>query len=75
MVIKLLAKRIPFTSKREGLKHNWKPQGLIEIMDIDNGFHMVKFDNVMNRERILSGGLWMLIDHYVVVRQWSPYFI
>lgn len=45
-----------------------------EIMDVNNGFYMVKCDLPMDRERIISEGLWMIYDHYLAVAQWSPKF-
>lgn len=46
----------------------------MEVMDIDNEYFMVKFDHSDDRERALCGGPWMLFDHYIGVRRWSPNF-
>nr|KYP43663.1 Transposon TX1 uncharacterized [Cajanus cajan] len=36
---------------------------------------MVKFDLEADRERVMHGGPWMLFDHYLIVRPWSPEFV
>lgn len=46
----------------------------MEILDIDNGFYMAKFNNFEDRERALNEGPWLLFDHYVAVHQWSSDF-
>lgn len=46
----------------------------MELMDIDSGYLIVKFNHEKDHEKILSGGPWMLFDHYMVVREWSPKF-
>jgi len=44
-------------------------------MNVDNGFFMVKFDLADDRAKIINGGPWMLFDHYLAVRNWSPEFV
>ena len=45
------------------------------MKDIRNGFFMVKFDTMEDRSKVMTGGPWMLFDHYLVVCTWSPVFI
>jgi hypothetical protein len=51
-----------------------KLQGQFEIMDVDQGFYMVKFDMPSDREKIVMEGPWVVFDHYLAVSQWSPEF-
>jgi len=44
-------------------------------MNVDNGFFMVKFDLADDRAKVINGGPWMLFEHYLTVRNWSPEFI
>jgi hypothetical protein len=53
-------------------KIGWKSFGDLivrgfEIMDVDNGFYMVKCELLAVRERTVSNGPWMLFDHYLEV--------
>jgi len=43
-------------------------------MDNDNGFYMVKIDQVADKEKFIFGGPWLIFDHYLVVSHWSPEF-
>jgi hypothetical protein len=47
----------------------------MDIMDIGHGFFMVKFDLEIDREKVISGGPWMVLDHYVAIRPWTTDFI
>lgn len=75
LVIKLLGKSIGYNMMKDKLKKVWKPAGGFDILDVDNGFYMVKFDMPADREKALSDGPWMLYDHYLAVSQWTPEFV
>lgn len=47
----------------------------MDTVDIGHGFYMVKFDMEADREKAISGGPWMIFDHYLTVRPWVPDFI
>jgi hypothetical protein len=49
------------------LKGVWKLNGGFKLMNVDNGFFMVKFDLADDRAKIINGGPWMLFDHYLAV--------
>lgn len=69
IIIKILGKKVSFYGMKERLQRLWKPTRIMEVMDINYAYFMVKFDNPVDREKALSGGPWILYDHYVVVRQ------
>jgi len=72
LVIKLLGKTLGYNTLKDRLKKVWKLQGGFEIMDNDDGFYMVKFDQAANREKVISDGPWMIFDHCLAVSHWSP---
>lgn len=43
-------------------------------MDNDNGFYMVKFDLAADKEKVITGGPWLIFYHCLVVSHWSPKF-
>lgn len=49
----------------------WKLTRGFEIMNVDNGFFMVKCELLANREKIVSKGMLMLFDHYLAMTQWT----
>lgn len=73
-VIKLLGKKVGYNMMKEKLQRVWKPIRGFDILDVDNGFYMAKFDIVADREKVISEGPWMLYDHYLAVSTWTPDF-
>lgn len=67
LVVKLLGKSVGYKVIRDRLQRVWKPQGGFEILDIDNGFFMVKFDLMSDKEKVTSSGPWMIFDYYLCV--------
>lgn len=43
-------------------------------MNVDNGFFMVKYEMLADREKIMSQGPWMLFEIYLAVGQWTIHF-
>lgn len=41
---------------------------------LGHGFYMVKFDEAEDRTKVISGGPWMVFDHYLSIRLWTPEF-
>jgi hypothetical protein len=74
LVVKLLGKNLGYNIMKDRLHKVWKLQRGFEIMDNDNGFYMVKFDQVVNKEKVISGDPWLIFDHCLAVSHWSPEF-
>jgi len=74
IVVKLLGKNLGYNTMRDRLQKIWKLQGGFEIMDNDNGFYMVKFDLAADKEKVITGGPWLIFDHCLAVSHWSPEF-
>jgi hypothetical protein len=75
LIIKLLGKNIGYYQLRMRLKGVWKLNGGFELVDISNGFFMVKFDLADDRAKVINRGPWMIFDHYLAVHNWSPEFV
>jgi hypothetical protein len=54
------------------LRGVWKQSGDFELMDINNGFFMVKFDIKDQITKVINRGSWMLFD--MAVCNWSSDF-
>lgn len=74
IVVKLLGKNLGYNVMRDRLQKIWRLQGGFEIMDNDNGFYMVKFDQEADKEKVITGGPMLIFDHCLAVSHWSPEF-
>ncbi|CAI0449510.1 unnamed protein product [Linum tenue] len=43
-------------------------------MDLNNDTFLVTFGDEQDYLRALTGGPWVILDHYLIVHQWSPNF-
>ncbi|CAI0446447.1 unnamed protein product [Linum tenue] len=43
-------------------------------MDLDEDAFLATFDNDQDYLKALTGGPWIILDHYLIVYQWSPSF-
>lgn len=75
LVVKLLGKTLGFNIMKSKLSLTWKLSGGFKIIDIENGFYMVQFDDNEDRNKVIKGSPWMIFDHILSVRLWTPQFI
>lgn len=67
IVVKLLGKNLGYNTMRDRLQKIWRLQGGFDIMDNDNGFYKVKFDLAADKEKVITGGPWLIFDHCLTV--------
>lgn len=75
VIVKLLGKSLGYFTMRDRLKVTWKLSGGFDIMDVGNGFFMVKFDLPVDKEKVINDGPWMIFYHCLAVRTWVPDFV
>lgn len=73
--MKILGKKVGFRIMQNRLTSLWKLVGGFELMDVDNGYYMVKFELEEDRKKVIGGGPWMVFDNYLSVAPWSPEFV
>ncbi|KAL2331331.1 hypothetical protein Fmac_018912 [Flemingia macrophylla] len=58
IIVKQLGKKVGYLALRERLKVIWRLPHGFEMVDLVNGFFVVKFDSLMDREKVVVGGEW-----------------
>ncbi|CAL1374354.1 unnamed protein product [Linum trigynum] len=74
LVVRLLGRSISYTYLCSQLRWKWRPTGRLDILDLDDRTFLVTFHNDQDFLHALTGGPWTILDHYLVVHQWSPSF-
>ncbi|KAL8130356.1 hypothetical protein V2J09_019511 [Rumex salicifolius] len=74
LVIKALGTIIPLEILQRKLKELWKPAGKMRVIDLPNGYHIIKFSEERDYMGVLTGGPWTVFGHYVVIKPWTPNF-
>lgn len=73
-MVKLLGNKLGFNLIKSKLQGSSKPKGEMDLVDVDHGFFLVKFDMSDDRGRMVKVGPWMIFDHYLAVLEWSNMF-
>ncbi|XP_039061888.1 uncharacterized protein LOC120206244 [Hibiscus syriacus] len=74
VVVKLLGRRIGYTTLKNKLYDIWKPSQPFRLMDIENDYFLVSLRTRLNFLTALSDGPWTIFRHYLTVEPWSPDF-
>ncbi|CAN1805117.1 hypothetical protein LINPERHAP1_LOCUS24142 [Linum perenne] len=74
VIVRLLGKSIGYAYLCHRLRVMWKPTGAMQVVDLDKDCFLVKFGNDQDYFRALTGGPWMILEHYLIVQQWDPTF-
>lgn len=74
LIVKLLSKNVGFLVMKDMLQKIWKPNSGFDLIDVGNGFFVVKFDKEDDWMEVMDRP-WALFDHYLSVRTWSPEFV
>ncbi|XP_057432308.1 uncharacterized protein LOC130725066 [Lotus japonicus] len=75
LVVNLLGKRLGYRIMKTKLSNLWRLSGDFALLDVDNGFFLVKFDQEEDKRKVIDGGPWMIFDHYLAVATWNRSFI
>ncbi|KAH1107096.1 hypothetical protein J1N35_010864 [Gossypium stocksii] len=67
MVIKLLGRNIRHATIQNKIAILWKPSMSFQLMDIENGYFLAKFQNSDGFEKVLSLSLWVIYGQYLTV--------
>ncbi|MBA0713742.1 hypothetical protein Golax_012758, partial [Gossypium laxum] len=67
VILKLLSRNIGFSVLQNKLYNLWRPSVPLHMMDIENGYFLVKFQNKLDCERALSEGHWIIFGQYLTV--------
>ncbi|XP_028755171.1 uncharacterized protein LOC114714596 [Neltuma alba] len=74
VIVKLLDRSIGYKALETRLQILWARRGVINLINIGYGYLVVKLSNREDYFNALTGGPWMIYDHYLTVRSWEPNF-
>lgn len=74
LVIKIWGRKVGYTYLQRRLQAIWHPREKMEVIAIENDYYVVRFEAEDNFSFALTGGPWMILDHYLIVRTWTHDF-
>ncbi|MBA0668353.1 hypothetical protein Goklo_001274 [Gossypium klotzschianum] len=70
MVVKLLGRNIGYGALHNRILNLWKPSQPFRLMDVANGYYLVRFQSMGDYEMALTPGPWTVFGHYLTVQPW-----
>ncbi|MBA0771169.1 hypothetical protein Gotri_019681, partial [Gossypium trilobum] len=67
VVLKMLGRNLGITTLQNRLYGIWRPSKPFQLMDIENGYFLAKFQSTEDYDKILSQGPWVIFGHYLTV--------
>ncbi|KAL4304528.1 hypothetical protein GQ457_10G007360 [Hibiscus cannabinus] len=74
VVIRLLGKHIGYRALWNRIMALWQPKGAINLIDLDNGYFLVRFAIEEDFNKVLTGGPWVIYGTYLTVQPWHRNF-
>lgn len=74
VIVKLLRRNIGYNTLYNHILFLWKLVNSIQLMDIANGYFLVKFQDLGDYNKALSQGPWIVYGQYLTVQPWSKHF-
>ncbi|PPR86803.1 hypothetical protein GOBAR_AA33884 [Gossypium barbadense] len=74
VVVKLLGRNIGYGVLYNRISSLWKPSQPFRLMDIKNGYYLVRFQSRVDYDLALTQGPWIVFGHYLTVQPWTVEF-
>ncbi|KAA3458339.1 reverse transcriptase [Gossypium australe] len=74
VIIKLLGRSIGYAALSNRLNSLWNPSKPFHLMDIENGYYLVKLHSIHDYTKVLSQGPWLVYGQYLTVQPWTKEF-
>lgn len=71
IIVKLLGGKIGFNALLNKLPLIWSPNGKFQLMDLENDFYLISFQEEDDYNYALIEGPWTIFKKYLSVRPWS----
>ncbi|PPR93864.1 hypothetical protein GOBAR_AA26805 [Gossypium barbadense] len=73
VILKLLGRNVGFSVLQSKLYNLWILSATLHMMDTENGYFLVKFQNKLDCEKALSEGPWIIFGQYLTVQPWTAW--
>ncbi|KAJ1413047.1 hypothetical protein SESBI_19978 [Sesbania bispinosa] len=74
IIVKLLGRRMSLKYFQARLYKLWQPRARMEIIDLDNEYFIIRFEDLDDLQHVFDDGPWIITDHYLVIQRWQPEF-
>lgn len=74
LIIKVMGRSVGYNYLLNRIRTLWRPKNLMELMAINDDYFLVRFASEADYNYAKYGGPWMVLEHYLIVKEWRPNF-
>ncbi|KAK9042990.1 hypothetical protein V6N11_071342 [Hibiscus sabdariffa] len=71
IIVRLLGRNISYGTLLNRFHAMWKPKGEIHLIDLENNYFLVQFEDARDYAMVLTDGPWTIFGNYLTVQPWS----
>lgn len=75
LIIKLVGRIFNFKILEPIIKQLWQLEKGCELVDMQKGHLVARFYSKVDYMKVLEGGPWMVLGHYLTISKWRPNFV
>ncbi|KAL4355366.1 hypothetical protein GQ457_06G014040 [Hibiscus cannabinus] len=74
IIVCLLRRNIGYGTLLNRLHALWRPKGETQLIDLENNYYLVWFEDMRDYEMVPTDGPWTIFGSYLTVQPWSRSF-
>ncbi|XP_031091112.1 uncharacterized protein LOC115996110 [Ipomoea triloba] len=74
LIIKVLGRKVGYNYLLSRIKALWRPKSRMDLVALENEYFVVRFGSIDDYNYAKLGSPWMVMDHYLIVKEWVPNF-
>lgn len=74
LIVKVWVRQVGYAYLLRRNTSLWKPKAKMDLIAMENNYFLVKFYSIDDHEHAQLDGPWMIMDHCLLVRDWTKYF-
>ncbi|KAJ4846151.1 hypothetical protein Tsubulata_034330 [Turnera subulata] len=74
VIVKIWGHTLGYRMLCNRLQRLWSLRGGFRVIDLDHNYYLVKLTDHQDYLHVLTGGPWVILDHYLTVESWQPNF-
>lgn len=75
LTVEVLGRLVSFQILEQKVKDLWKLEDNCELVVLDKAYYLVCFYSKANYLKVLRGGSWIVLGHYLSIMKWGQIFI
>ncbi|KAL5852833.1 hypothetical protein ACOSQ3_007951 [Xanthoceras sorbifolium] len=75
LICKIMGRPYTLNYMLQKLNQKWSLIGQWQLTDLEDGYFVARFQMDADLEYVLTGGPWIISNHYLVVQKWRPNFV